>query len=76
MSFNLTPGVYAITCPASPFQYLTYRPVSPRPYIFHTVTDRATVLALIKSGDLGHPPQPHPSPPRPRAARTNLAVVH
>lgn len=70
---DLTPGTYTINCPTSPFEYLTYDPQSGHPYMLHTITDRATVLALFESGFLCFSPR---SPqPRPRGGSRGLAVV-
>ncbi len=74
MPDSLTPGTYAVTSPAIPFEYLTYRPASPRPYIFHTVTDRATVALLLAAGQVVLTDCKRP-PPRPKRDRHGLRVI-
>ncbi len=78
MPDTLTPGTYAVTNPAIPFEYLTYRPASPRPYIFHAVTDRATVALLLAAGQVmltENTRRKRHQPPRPKHDRHGLHVI-
>jgi len=76
MSLNLTPGVYIIICPISPYKYLSYCPDSPQPYMLHTPTTAPRAMHLNDLNLLRRHPMPccgrHPG----GCGDPNLAVVH